>query len=126
MRNRELLDDIDTSDDDVARYRRNLQNEIDSAAIYEAMADRETSPELAEVYRKLGAVEQRHARFWRGRLVEAGVWDVPMSPTTRARVLRFLARRMGPASWSRAAPPSPSVHPHLQSTNGPLNAGSSR
>ena len=97
MTNREPLAALVTTADDVARYRRNLQDEIDSAAIYEAMAHRETSPELAGVYRKLGAVEQRHARFWRGRLVEAGVWDVPLAPTTRARVLRFLARRVGPA-----------------------------
>jgi hypothetical protein len=96
MTNREALGAVATSADDVARYRRNVQDEIDSAAIYEAMAHRETSPE-AEIYQKLGAVEQRHARFWRGRLVEVGAWHVPRTPTTRARVLRFLARRMGPA-----------------------------
>jgi hypothetical protein len=58
---------VATSTEDVARLRRNLQDEIDSAAIYEAMADRETSSQLAEIRRKLGAVEQRHAQFWRGR-----------------------------------------------------------
>jgi VIT1/CCC1 family predicted Fe2+/Mn2+ transporter len=97
MTNRGPLTALVITDDDVERYRRNLQDEIDSAAIYEAMAGRESSPELAEIYRKLGAVEERHARFWRGRLVEAGVWDVPLAPTTRARVLRLLARWMGPA-----------------------------
>jgi vacuolar iron transporter family protein len=97
MTNREPLTAAVITDDDVERYRRNLQDEIDSAAIYEAMADREASPELAEIYRRLGAVEQRHARFWRARLVEAGVWEAPRVPTRRARVLRFLARRMGAA-----------------------------
>jgi vacuolar iron transporter family protein len=97
MTNREPLTALVTTDDDVERYRRNLQDEIDSAAIYEAMAGREASPELAEIYRRLGAVEQRHARFWRARLVEAGVWEAPRVPTRRARVLRLLARWMGPA-----------------------------
>jgi len=97
MTNREPLTALVTTDDDVERYRRNLQDEIDSAAIYEAMAGREASPELAEIYRRLGAVEQRHARFWRARLVEAGVWEAPRVPTRRARALRFLARWMGAA-----------------------------
>ena len=97
MTNREPLTALVTTDDDVERYRRNLQDEIDSAVIYEAMAGREASPELAEIYRRLGAVEQRHARFWRARLVEAGVWEAPRVPTRRARALRFLARWMGAA-----------------------------
>ena len=58
MTNREPLTALVTTADDVARYRRNLQDEIDSAAIYEAMAGRETNPGLAEIYRKLGAVEE--------------------------------------------------------------------
>jgi VIT1/CCC1 family predicted Fe2+/Mn2+ transporter len=97
MTNREPLGAVVATAGDVARYRRNLQDEIDSAAIYEAMAQREPAPELAEVYRKLGAVEQRHAHFWEGRLLEAGASHVPQAPTMRARVLRLLARRLGPA-----------------------------
>ncbi len=33
----------------VARYRGNLQGEVDSAALYRAMADAEKDPHLAEV-----------------------------------------------------------------------------
>jgi hypothetical protein len=40
MTNREPLGAVAASADDVARCRRNLQDEIDSAAIYEAMAER--------------------------------------------------------------------------------------
>ena len=53
-----------STDSAVDRYLRNLQDEVDSAAIYEAMAEREPAPELAELYRRLGEVETRHARFW--------------------------------------------------------------
>ena len=83
--------------DDVARYRRNLQDEIDSAAIYEAMAAREAAPELAHVYRRLAEVEVKHARFWEARLQEAGVPPRPRQPTIRARILRVLALRFGAA-----------------------------
>ena len=37
--------------DDVARYRANLQGEIDSASLYRALADAESDPQLAEVLR---------------------------------------------------------------------------
>ena len=40
---------------DVARYRRNWQEEIDSAAIYAAIAQVEKAEKLAEVYRRLSA-----------------------------------------------------------------------
>ncbi|TMD92703.1 MAG: rubrerythrin family protein [Chloroflexi bacterium] len=60
------------------------------------MAEREPAPELAELYRRLGEVETRHARFWEGRLRDAGAPVPALTPTSRARVLRFLARRFGP------------------------------
>ena len=82
-------------DDATARYLRNLQDEVDSAAIYEAMAEHEQAPELAELYHRLGEVETRHARFWEGRLRDAGAAVPAVTPTSRARVLRFLARRLG-------------------------------
>lgn len=85
-----------STDSAADRYLRNLQDEVDSAAIYAAMAEREAAPELAEVYRRLGEVENRHARFWAGRLREAGAPVPEVTPTGRARVLAFLARRFGP------------------------------
>src|SRR6266850_595674 len=52
----------------VARYRTNLQGEVDSAALYRAMAEAEKDPHLSEVYRRLAAVEEAHAEFWRKQL----------------------------------------------------------
>ena len=81
---------------DVTRYRANLQGEIDSAALYRAMADRESDPRLAEVYRRLGAVEESHAAFWRARLSAAGARVPGSRPGWRARLLIWAAKRFGP------------------------------
>jgi len=47
-----------------ARYRANLQGEVDGAALYWALADAETDPRLKKVYGRLAAVEEAHAEFW--------------------------------------------------------------
>ncbi len=79
------------------RYRANLQGEVDGAAVYAALADAESDPRLAEVYRRLSSVEQAHGEFWRGRLRAAGGNAASLKPTTRARLLGWLAGRFGPA-----------------------------
>jgi hypothetical protein len=56
----------------IQRYRANLQGEIDSAAVYGALAAAEPDPTVAEVYRKLASVESAHAQFWRGHLDRRG------------------------------------------------------
>ena len=82
--------------DDLKRYRRNLQNEMDGAALYRAMAQTEKKPQLAEVYRRLAAVEQAHADFWSKRLAAAGDEVRDARPSWRARVLMWITRRYGP------------------------------
>jgi VIT1/CCC1 family predicted Fe2+/Mn2+ transporter len=81
---------------DIRRYLRNFQNEIDGAAQYRAMAEGEREAGMAQVYRDLAAIEERHARFWRGELEKAGapVTHTPR-PSWRARVLIAVARRFG-------------------------------
>ena len=86
------------SADDLRRYRRNLQSEVDSAAQYRAMADHEPKPELADIYRRLAHVEEAHIEFWCRRLVQAGAERPPLRPSWRARVLIGLARRWGACS----------------------------
>ena len=81
---------------DIERYRSNLQGEIDSAALYGAMAERETSPQLKEVYRRLAAVEEAHAEFWRNRLKHLGASGGARRAGLRTRILIWLARRFGP------------------------------
>ncbi len=82
-------------DRDVRRYRRNHRDETDGAALYRAMAESEDSAELAEVYRRLGEIEQRHAQFWAERIRSAGAPMPAARPSARARLLGWLARRFG-------------------------------
>jgi len=82
--------------DDIARYRANLQGEVDSAAMYRAMADLEAQPQRAEVYRRLAAVEQIHSSFWRQRLADLGAPPCEPRPTWRTRALILIAKRFGP------------------------------
>jgi VIT1/CCC1 family predicted Fe2+/Mn2+ transporter len=81
----------------VDRYRRNRQDEVDSATVYEAMADGESVPQLADIYRRLAATEWDHAAFWAQRLSEVGASAPDARPSWRARVLAWAARRFGPA-----------------------------
>lgn len=79
------------------RYRENLQGEVDGASLYRALADVETDPKLAEVYRRLAAVEESHARYWEKELARLGARIPGLRPGFRTRALAFLARRFGPA-----------------------------
>jgi len=83
--------------DTVARYRANWQDEIESAALYAAIAAAESQPGLAAVYRKLAAVESEHAQFWEDQLALVGK-PIPLRRLGwRTRILIWLAQRFGPA-----------------------------
>ena len=82
---------------DIKRYRANLQDEIDGAAMYRTLAELESDPNLTELYQRLAATEERHGRLWIDRLVEAGVSLSVPRPTRRVRILMWLARRLGPS-----------------------------
>ena len=83
-------------DGSAARYRSNLQGEVDSAALYRAMAEAEKDPHLSEVYNRLAAVEEAHAEFWRNELARRGETGLARRPGWRTRSLVWLARRFGP------------------------------
>lgn len=80
---------------DIQRYRDNLKGEVDGAALYRMLAEVEETAELADVYRRLAAVEDRHAEVWRSRLREAGASVPALTPSLRVRVIGWLARRFG-------------------------------
>jgi VIT1/CCC1 family predicted Fe2+/Mn2+ transporter len=84
------------SDPDVARYQANWQDEIDSATLYRAVAEAEPQEQLAEVYRRLAATEEEHARFWEEKLRAAGEPVPNRKVGWRTRVLGWLAKRFGP------------------------------
>ena len=64
----------------IERYKRNFQEEIDSAAQYRAMADAEPDEKVARIYRELGAMEEKHAHFL-GRAPEEGERARPAGAT---------------------------------------------
>jgi VIT1/CCC1 family predicted Fe2+/Mn2+ transporter len=78
------------------RFKDNLQGEVDGAAVYMALAEAEKDPNLANIYRRLAAVERAHAEFWRSRLDRKSHAHTSLTPSFRARTLSWLARRFGP------------------------------
>lgn len=80
------------------RLLENLTDELNGAALYDALANAEKDQRLAEVYRRLANVEHRHADRWRKRLEEAGEKLPDFRPSWRTRTLGFLATKFGVAS----------------------------
>lgn len=81
---------------DAARYRADLQGEVDSASLYRTLADAEADPRTSAIFRKLAAVEDAHAEFWRKNLKRIGARIPVQRPGWRTRALAWLARRFGP------------------------------
>ena len=79
---------------DVARWRNNLQAEVDGASIYRAMAANAGDDRLATLYAEMAATEERHADLWRTKLTETGAGG-SVRPSLRAQLLAFTARRLG-------------------------------
>jgi len=82
--------------DDTKRYLDHLEDERNGGALYRALAGAEANPKLAEIYRRMAVVEDRHALVWEEKLKAAGV-PVPAfrRPSLRTRTLAWLARRFG-------------------------------
>jgi len=87
-----------TTSPDVRRYRSNWQGEVDSAALYRAMAQAEDGSANAKVYENLASIEEKHAAFWEERLGAAGHPPGTRKPSWRARILMWCARRWGAES----------------------------
>src|SRR4029077_14152575 len=79
------------------RYTANLQGEVDGAALYRTLSETEKNPELAQIYSRLGAVEEAHAEFWKRKIEAIGQRLPKLHPSFRTRALAWLARRFGPA-----------------------------
>ena len=82
--------------EDTKRYFDNRQKEIDGAALYRALAETEKQPQMAEVYNKLAASEEKHAVAWEKKLKALNVSIPPGKPTWRAATMIWLAKRFGP------------------------------
>jgi VIT1/CCC1 family predicted Fe2+/Mn2+ transporter len=80
---------------DVARYRANYLAECEGVYLYGGLAEIERDAHLAELYRRLASIEQRHADLWKDYLTQAGEPVPTYAPNWRMRALLWLARRLG-------------------------------
>jgi VIT1/CCC1 family predicted Fe2+/Mn2+ transporter len=85
-----------STDEDVRRYRKNLQDELDGAALYAALAAAEGDPVRKDLFLQLSQSEAQHAELWREKLRGAGISAGHYEPTFRTRLLARLAKRFGP------------------------------
>ena len=80
---------------DEARYRTNYLSEQEGVYLYRKLADIENDPHLADLYRRIAEIEQRHADLWKGYLEAAGEPLPTYTPNWRIRALLWIARRLG-------------------------------
>src|SRR5215469_8190413 len=81
---------------DIERYRANLRDELDGAALYTAIAAAESDPLRKDLFLQLAQAEARHAALWRDKLAAAGIEEERYVPSFRTRLLAKLAQRFGP------------------------------
>jgi len=80
---------------EIRRYLANLNDELNSAALYRVLAENEKDPKIAGVYQRLAETEESHGETWAEKLSSAGI-HVPLFRTSwRTRTLAWLARRFG-------------------------------
>lgn len=84
-----------TRNDDLKRYLANRQKEIDGAAVYHALAESEEQPQMADLYNKFAAAEEKHAAAWEKRLAEEHLEIPKRRISWRAGAMIWLARRFG-------------------------------
>ena len=81
---------------DIDRYRDNLRDELNGAALYAALAAAEADPIRKDLFLQLAQAESSHAQIWRDKLAAAGIHDEQFVPGFRTRLLAKLAQRFGP------------------------------
>lgn len=80
---------------DIQRYRENSVAEQEGVYLYHLLADAEHDPHLADLYRRLADVEQRHANVWVEHLRALGAEPPVYRPTWRVRTLGWIANHWG-------------------------------
>lgn len=80
---------------DIKRYRENYQGEVDGVALYQRLSRAEKDPERAKIFLELADTEKGHLAHWERKLRDAGVTLGPAKPSTRVRILGFLADHLG-------------------------------
>lgn len=84
------------SKSELKRFRINLSDELDSAALYETLAGAERDSERKQVYAELAASERDHARVWSEKLRANGVNVRTHRASPKTQMMRALVRVFGP------------------------------
>ncbi|SAK45115.1 VIT family protein [Caballeronia pedi] len=84
------------SQTELKRFTSNLADELDSAALYDTLAQLETQDKRRRVYAELATAERRHADFWAAKLRANGVSVRKHHVGAKTRMIRTLARAFGP------------------------------
>ncbi|HKT96385.1 MAG TPA: VIT1/CCC1 transporter family protein [Paraburkholderia sp.] len=79
------------------RYRRNLADELDSAAVYDTLSAVEKDADRRQIFAGLAASEREHAQVWHDKLAANGVRVRPHRRSAKTRLLQTLTRAFGPS-----------------------------
>ncbi|WP_310633519.1 VIT1/CCC1 transporter family protein [Paraburkholderia sp.] len=82
---------------ELKRYRRNLADELDSAAVYDTLSACEQDARRRAIYAELAASEREHAAIWRDKLAANGVPVRTHRRSAKTRLLQTLTRTFGPS-----------------------------
>lgn len=85
------------SPQELRRYRRNLADELDSAAVYDTLSAVEKDAGRRRIFAELAASEREHAQVWRDKLAANGVRVRPHRRSAKTRLLQTLTRTFGPS-----------------------------
>jgi VIT1/CCC1 family predicted Fe2+/Mn2+ transporter len=81
---------------ELKRFKSNLADELDSAALYDTLARAETQEDKRRVYAELASAERRHADIWAAKLKANGVSLQTHRLSAKTCLMRALVRVFGP------------------------------
>jgi vacuolar iron transporter family protein len=78
------------------RYLDNWADERNTASLYSLVSELQKDERIAEVYKRMAQIELHHASHWEKLIQDGGETMPAFQPSTRTRILSWLARRFGP------------------------------
>jgi len=81
---------------ELKRYRTNLADELDSAALYETLSRVEKDPQRRTLFTQLASAERVHANLWANKLHANGARVPPHRYSLKTHLMRGLIHTLGP------------------------------
>src|SRR6201991_4972550 len=82
---------------ELKRFRTNLADELDSAALYDTLARVEKDPARCAVFAQLASAEREHANIWLDKLQASGERVRKHRPSAKTYLMRGLIHTLGPS-----------------------------